>query len=231
MPAPRRAHWKWTVPLAALFIFVAALAWSFLRVGRWLVVQDELEPAEAIVVLSGRLPERAREAAAIYRQKLAPQVWVTRPASAAQELKEMGIGYVGEEFYNQKVLMQLSVPAEAIRVLETPVVNTAEEVGLIAEELRRAEGNKIIIVTSKAHTRRVRAIWKKLVGASPQAIVRYTPADPFDGAHWWRSTQDVLDVTREVLGLANAWAGFPVRPEKREKAEGLKSKAQGAPAP
>ena len=40
----------------------------------------------------------------------------------------------------------------------------------------------------------------------------YAEDDAFDGAHWWRHTQDGLDVVRETLGLLNAWTGFPLRP-------------------
>ena len=82
----------------------------------------------------------------------------------------------------------------------------------IAAELRREGITKAILVTTKAHTRRVRLIWRKRVGAGPRAIVRYAREDRYDGAQWWRTTADALDVVREVLGLANAWAGFPLRP-------------------
>jgi len=181
-------------------------------VGSWLVVQDQLEPAPVIVVLSGRLPERAREAAAIYGQGFASEVWISRPTSPAEELEKMGIAYVGEEFYSARVLMKLGVPSDAIRVLDRPAGNTLEEVEEIAAELKRAGDKKVIVVTTKAHTRRVRFIWHKRVGDSPRAIVRFARDDPYDGSRWWRTTAGALDVVREVLGLANAWAGFPVRP-------------------
>ena len=44
-----------------------------------------------------------------------------------------------------------------------------------------------------------------------RAIVRAAPTDPFAPERWWTSTNDSLDVVREVLGLLNAWAGLPVR--------------------
>jgi uncharacterized SAM-binding protein YcdF (DUF218 family) len=200
------------VVLAVLVILAGVASWVFLRVGRWLVVEDALEPAQAIVVLSGRMPIRAREAAEIYGQGFAAQVWVTRPVGPAQELEQMGVSYLGEEFYNEEVLLHLGVPTDAIRTLERAVNNTEEEVLEISEELRREGGRKVIVVTSKVHTRRVKAIWKARVGESPRLILRFASEDSYDAAHWWRHTQDVLDVVREVLGLANVWAGFPVRP-------------------
>ncbi len=198
-----------------LTVLAGGATWAFRHVGQWLVVEDQLEPAQTIVVLSGGMPIQAREAAEIYRQGFAAQVWVTRPVGPAKELQQMDIFYLGEESYSQKILIHLGVPADAIHILEKPVINTEEEVLAIAAELRRGEGRKVIVVTSKPHTRRVKAIWKARVGESPRALVRYASGDDYDGAHWWRRTHDALDVVREILGLANAWAGFPVRPAQR----------------
>src|SRR5713226_364129 len=133
---------------AMLAVLAGGATWVFLRVGQWLVVEDQLEAAQAIVVLSGGMPVRAREAAEIYRQGFAAQVWVTRPAGPAEELQQMDIFYLGEEFYTQKALLYLGVPADAIRILEKPAVNTEEEVLQIASELRREEGRNVIAVTS-----------------------------------------------------------------------------------
>jgi len=186
-------------------------------VGYWLVVADPLENAQAIVVLSGDVPFRAMEAASIYRNGRAPEVWITRAIRPLREaaLAKLGIQFVRGETYNKQVLQKLGVPADAIRLLNKGVRNTEEEVQLIAQELKRAGGERVIIVTSKAHTRRVRAIWGALVGDTPEVIVRYAREDPFDAARWWRNTKDALAVSREVFGMMNVWAGFPVRPEQQ----------------
>jgi uncharacterized SAM-binding protein YcdF (DUF218 family) len=215
-PSARRGMrrlYRWIIYLCALLLFAGACLWVFLHVGEWLVVQDPLEQAHAIVVLSGRMPERAIEAARIYQGSFASQVWVSQPVSPAAQLAQMHIAFIGEDFYNQKVLMAEGVPADAIRIFEVPIANTQEEVDEIASDLRRDDAHAVIIVTSKVHTRRVRLIWDRRVGGDPKAIVRYVSDDPFDAAHWWRRTQDALDVVREVLGIANARAGFPLRPE------------------
>lgn len=203
--------------LLAMVLGIAALstlsAVVFRQAGAWLTVQDPLAPAHAIVVLSGGLPWRAREAARVYRQNLSANVWISPGLPPVLELEALGIAYVGESFYNQKVLLALGVPSNAIRILETPAANTEEEVKEIARVCRQQSAHKIIIVTSKAHTRRVRFIWRRLVGSDPELIVRYASDDPFDAAHWWRTTSDALDVVREWLGLANASLGFPSQPE------------------
>jgi len=203
---------RWIAGLSILFVLLGAVLWVLLRAGTWLVVQDPLATAQVIVVLSGRMPDRAIEAAHLYRQNAAPQVWVSQPVSPIAQLAEMHIPFVGEDFYNQRVLLALAVPADSIRILSEPSANTAQEIEQIARLARTSDVRTVIIVTSAPHTRRVRAIWKRLVGPSPRLIVRHPTDDPFDAAHWWRNTQDALDIVREWLGLANAWAGFPSRP-------------------
>ena len=186
----------------------------FFGIGRWLVVEDPLANADAIVILSGHLPDRALEAARLYGAGYAGQVWISQGLSPAEELKTMKISYLGEDFYNEKILLAQGVPVDAIRILERPSANTEMEVGEIHEFLSQNNLSNVIVVTSKAHTRRVRAVWNKLVGPEQRAIVRFAEDDPYDGAHWWRHTRDGLDVVRESLGLLNAWAGFPLRPSQ-----------------
>jgi uncharacterized SAM-binding protein YcdF (DUF218 family) len=213
-----RRRWKLAAVCGAVVAFLALA--GFFGVGRWLVVEDPLEKAQSIAVLSGGMPVRAIEAAKLYRQGFAPEIWLTRSAEPAASLKDMGIPYVGEDFYNLRVLVHEGVPPEAIRVLPEPIVNTADEIAAISAELqRRAElglskDRRVIIVTSKAHTRRVRTLWRKLAATRGKAMVRAASGDTFDGAHWWRNTTDALDVVREVLGLLNAWAGLLLHPAK-----------------
>lgn len=205
---------RWLIPGGIFIALIAIAAAAFFTIGKWLVVEDPLTHADVIVVLSGRLPERALEAARVYKAGYADQVWISPPESPVDDLKAMNISYLGEDFYNEKVLMAQGVPPDAIRILDRPDANTEAEVRQTVEDLRAMDFHSVIIVTSKPHTRRVRTIWRKLVGSDPTVIVRFASKDTYDGAHWWRHTRDALDVVRETLGLLNAWAGFPLRPSQ-----------------
>jgi len=207
--AERRRRFRRRLIIAGIVgVLIFAGVWTFFFIGDWLVVEDPLAPAPVVVVLSGEMPARAREAAEIYRSGNAKQVWITRPDDVTKEMRELGIDYLGETFYNQSVLLHLHVPFEATRVLDPPIVNTQDEVAVISEQAHAAGFHSVIIVTSKAHTRRVHTIWKKMVGSDPALIVRYAREDSFDPDHWWRHTSDALQVVREVLGIINAWSGF-----------------------
>jgi uncharacterized SAM-binding protein YcdF (DUF218 family) len=183
-----------------------------LCIGRWLVTEDSLEKAQAIVVLSGRMPMRAMEAAKLYREGFAPKVWLTHSTEPAATLKAMGVSYISEDVYSMQVLEHEGVPADAIRVLDPPIINTADEIEAISAALKEEKGKNVIIVTTKVHTRRVRILWNRIAAGRGRALVRAASDDPFEPWRWWRTTGDALDVVRESLGILNAWAGLPLRP-------------------
>jgi uncharacterized SAM-binding protein YcdF (DUF218 family) len=185
---------------------------AFLEVGHWLVVEDSLAKSRVIAVLSGRMPLRAIEAAKLYRQGYAPEVWLTHSAEPGATLEAMGIPFTGEDYYDVRILIHEGVPPAAIRILEPPIVNTADEMNAIASALSGQKDGTVIMVTSKAHTRRTRLLWHRLASGRGRAIVRAASDDPFEPDRWWRTTGDALDVVREVLGLLNAWTGLPLRP-------------------
>jgi uncharacterized SAM-binding protein YcdF (DUF218 family) len=197
-----------------LFVLFASALVLIRSMGSWLVRQDTLSSADAIVVLSGSMPFRAEEAAKVFAEGGAGEIWVSQPESPATELQKMGIHFIGEEEYNREILIKRGVPEASIHIFPNPVVNTEQEVGEIASEMKRSGVTKVIIVTSAPHTRRVKALWNRLVGAKPEAIVRAAFEDPYDANHWWRNTHDALTVIREILGLLNVWAGLPVRPSR-----------------
>src|SRR6266849_3357634 len=150
----------------------------FFGIGRWLVVEDPLVKARAIVVLSGAMPLRALEAAKLYREGYAPEIWLTHSTEPGETLEETGIPFAGEDHYNALVLIHEGVPPEAIHVLEPPIVNTVDEIKVIAPALVRGKDGVVILVTSKAHTRRVRLLWRRLAPHQGRAIVRAASGDP-----------------------------------------------------
>jgi len=211
---PNSTKFRLHLLLAAIVLLLVAGLVLGRAMGRWLVREDTISSANAVVVLSGSMPYRAEEAAKIFDMGYAQEVWVSRPENPATELQKMGIRFVGEEEYSRQILVSKGVPDGSIHIFPDPVVNTEQEVQEIAREMKRAGMTKVIIVTSPPHTRRVKALWNKLVGAKPEAIVRAAFEDPFDADHWWRNTRDGLSVAREILGLLNVWAGLPVRPRE-----------------
>jgi len=196
----------------AIVLFVLAGTYAFHHAGSWLVREDSLEKSQAILVLSGGLPDRALAAAEIYRDGYAKEVWLTEPLEPGAAMEGLHLPYAGEQEYSRMVLIERGVRPGDIRILKPRILNTADELHIVAEALDQQRGGRVIVVTSKAHTRRVRALWRKVSRGhgGGRILVRAAPEDSFDASHWWRSTPDVLSVVREYLGLLNAWAGLPV---------------------
>jgi uncharacterized SAM-binding protein YcdF (DUF218 family) len=194
-----------------VLLFTLAGIYAFLHAGLWLVREDPLQKSQAIVVLSGGLPDRALAAAQIYRDGLANQVWLTQPLQPGASMEDLHLPYAGEEQYNRMVLIGQGVRPGDIRLLTPRILNTADELRAVAEALDQQPGARAIVVTSRAHTRRVCALWRKVSpGDRGRLLVRASTEDPFDAEHWWRTTNDALAVVREYLGLLNAWAGLPL---------------------
>jgi len=207
----RRPPWTrfW---LSLLFSVVAAGIFMFLNLGRWLDREDPLQKAAAIAVLSGKMPDRALEAARLYQEGYAPQIWISYSAEPSATLQKYGIPFAGEETYDRLLLLKQGVPESAIRILDPPIINTAEEMHTFGLALRNENVHRVILVTSKLHTRRTAALWRLISRKDGEALVHGVPGDAPMVSHWWGSTGSALDVVREVLGLLNAWAGLPLQP-------------------
>src|SRR5882724_6500300 len=211
---PRRALFaSQSLLVIGIGVFLLALGAidAFLHAGQWLVREDTLQRSQAIVVLSGGLPERALGAAQFYRDRFAKEIWLTQPLQPGAAMETLRLPYAGEEQYNRMVLIAQGVPPAKIRLLTPRILNTADELRAVAAALDQQPGASAIVITAKAHTRRVRVLWRKISqGHHGTLLVRASSEDSFDPEHWWRTTNDALDVVREYLGLLNAWAGLPL---------------------
>jgi uncharacterized SAM-binding protein YcdF (DUF218 family) len=194
---------------AALLALSAGLG-LMLGIGHWLVKEDSLQKANAIAVLSGNFPARALEAASLYREGFASEIWLTHPGPQSDALTQMGIHYPGEADFNYQVLRRQGVPAKAIHVLDAPIINTSDELDAISSTLQQKNNASVIVVTNKAHTRRVHELWNRFDSDRGKAIVHGISNDDFQPSAWWTRTGDAHQVIHELLGMINVWAGLPM---------------------
>jgi len=212
----------------ALFALSAGLA-LMLSVGHWLVKEDSLQKANAIAVLSGNFPARALEAAALYRNGYAGEIWLTHPGAQPEALAKMGIHYPGEADFNYQVLRRQGVPAKAIHILDLPILNTSDELDVISSTLQQKNNASVIVVTNKAHTRRVHELWNRFDSARGKLIVHGLANDDFDPSAWWTRTEDTHQVIHELLGMINVWAGLPMQSALRPRDAIAQNELQRSP--
>jgi len=185
-------------------IAAAALMYAVRRpvltaLGSFLIVRDATHPADAIVVLSGSLPDRMLEAVDLYHLHLAPRILLTRepPLPGLAVLRQRGGNVPEHHEENLIIAQQLGVPADAITVIPTPVSSTMAEARLVVDYLRVQGIKSILLVTSKTHARRAGMAFHQLAGESVHIAVCPSPYDPFAAENWWHERGFVRRVAIE----------------------------------
>jgi uncharacterized SAM-binding protein YcdF (DUF218 family) len=182
---------------AALFCFLPFA-------GRYLVVEDPLERSDAIVVLAGARAERWLEAAELYRAGWAARIVLSpgRLEGAELRLREMGIRFPAEAELARDALVQMKVPVDAITILPGSLDNTAQEAAAAHDVLASAGWQRIIVVTSKYHTRRTAfAFAREFRGTPVRVVVRASRYDHVKPERWWTDRADFRYVTSELQKL------------------------------
>ena len=177
-----------------------------------LFVEDPLESASAIIVLSGGIPYRPLGAAQLYPAGWAPRVVLTRARLSKRDyaLKAVGLGYPEKHEISRQILVKLGVPNEAISVIGGEIHSTVTEAQEVLRELAPAEGTKLIVVTSRPHTRRSRLIWNHVANGQVKPIIRAPKEDPTFVVEGWRKKHSGIEtVAHECMGLINWRLEFP----------------------
>jgi uncharacterized SAM-binding protein YcdF (DUF218 family) len=179
-------HLKGALLCAAAALLLAGLA-AWLP-GWFIDFSDVPRKADMIVVLAGAY-SRPFYAADLYREGLAPEIWLSRPYRPPSELKavSLGVPIPAEEENNRAILLRLGVSADKIHLYGASTMSTANE----AVAFRRAadpRGKTVLVVTSRWHARRAKWVFRHdLPGA--RVLVCATPYEEFS-RRWW-SSQDL----------------------------------------
>jgi uncharacterized SAM-binding protein YcdF (DUF218 family) len=182
-----------------------------------LVIASEPQPADAIVVLGGGEPGRAREAVDLYRAKMAHYVVVTAepPAMAPdqmEELRELGIELAESNENYLRILRGMGVPEENTIRMEPYVADTIDELRAVRELCRKRSWKSVLIVTSNYHTRRTRLISRYVLEPVVQATVIGARYGGIDRNDWWTKTGQVrtflIEFQKLVAYTFYIWPGI-----------------------
>lgn len=203
---------RFSIFTAITFVTLSLTYFSLPLLGHWLVREDPIHQADAIAVLTGSRPMRALEAAKLYHNGYAKEIWLTHPRPRQSSDGKQSVPRPSEDVFNTEILRQEGVPKKAIHVLEMPIVNTADELNAIGSALKDSGEESVIIVTSKAHTRRVYSIWSKYHSDDGEVMVHAVTNDLFAPSSWWKTSGGKNQVIHEILGIIDVWAGMPIHP-------------------
>jgi len=175
--------------------------------GRYLIMEQPLAKADIILVLSGEAYLRIPEAARLYHEGFAPTILLSRGLKerGTDDLLRVGIRIPDEQEYSVKLLEDLNVPRKAILTIQERSDSTRAEMQTVARFLKEHPAPTLVIVTSKAHTRRVYKIFSTGLEPRIRLIIHPVGNDPFDPGRWWHDRTDTKQVFHEYLGLMDYW--------------------------
>jgi uncharacterized SAM-binding protein YcdF (DUF218 family) len=193
--------------VAVLLLVVCAMALAaFLPfAGRYLVTETPIDRADVIFVLAGERVERWLEAVDLYREGFAPRILLSpgRVDDMELRLRAKGISFPPEAELVRNAMVQLGVPAAVITILPGSVDNTAHEAAALRELPAASGWRRVIVITSKYHTRRVGfAFAREFEGTPTRIMVKATRYDRSDPARWWSDRSELRFVISELQKLA-----------------------------
>jgi uncharacterized SAM-binding protein YcdF (DUF218 family) len=190
--------------LVVLALLLLSAAWFVPRAGRYLIVEAPLEKSDAIIVLAGARAERWLESVDLFREGWAPRIVLSpgRTEEAEVRIRQMGVRFPSETELIRDAMVQMHVPAEAVLILSDEVDNTAQEASAAREMALKESWRRIIVVTSKYHTRRTAFAFEREVrGTGIRVLVRANRYDAAAPDRWWASRADFRFVTSELQKL------------------------------
>lgn len=187
----------------ALLIILAAAACPF--AGRYLIIDDPLQPSDAILVLAGARAERWLEGVDLYKEGVAPHILLSPGMVEPAEVKvrQMGVRFPAYAELVRDAMIQMGVPAAAITVLPRAVDNTADEAAVTRPVVIERGWTSLVVVTSKYHTRRTLFAFRREFDGTPVRVqVKGSRHDEVSPDGWWRSRSDLRWVASELQRLA-----------------------------
>jgi uncharacterized SAM-binding protein YcdF (DUF218 family) len=204
---PYKKHALRNVLIASsLILLLAVLAFAFrsqilTSIADYLIINDRLQPAEAIFLLNSDFDTRPFHAAELFKQGLAPVVVIAR----AKNTPVVNLGLVPNDTdISVGVMEKLGVPPERITVLPFPggTNSTFDEAAAFKQYAEKNHVQRIILVTSAFHTRRARWIFEKtLAGLSVSIEMAAVPYADFDQTNWWKNETGLITLNNEYVKL------------------------------
>jgi len=183
-------------------LFLARGLWLPLP-GRFLVVADLLQPADAVVPLGGGGVGRVAQAAVLVEDGYA--TWLV---ATDAEIDLPGIRDSYSELVRQEAQWQGVAPE---RILVAPgVVETTCDEALAVRTLAQEQGwRSLLIVTDPFHTRRARLTFRTVFrGTGIIVAVRPVEDAEYDPEAWWHSADGLRDTWTEYAKLALYFLGY-----------------------
>ena len=191
------------VVVLGLLAGVPAIREALLRMVGWALVVDEpVEPVDAIVLPQWAGGAGAIEAADLVHRGIAPRVAVLSepPKPADLELGRRGVPFQDGTADLIHILGSLGVTE--IERIPTPAAGTEDEPHVISSWCVQHQCHSIVLVSSSDHSRRVRRVVRRSLSGHPITIaIRSARYSSFDPDRWWTTRENVRTAIVELEKL------------------------------
>lgn len=200
---------KWRIFLLVVLVLLMELLvlWRPLLngLGSYLILEETSRPGDVIVVLGcwEDTVVRARYAAELYRQGLAPRIFLPGVARVKrwEDLKGRGVLLPDQRQMLQEVLEAFGVPREALETVQQEVACTEDEARVTRKWLEERGYKVVLLVTSRYHSRRADIIFSDLLQGRAEVVSLPSPYDDFRPEGWWQRREDTKRVVFEYEKL------------------------------
>lgn len=213
---------KKVLPLFAGFFLVGLLIFLLrtpilIGLGNFLISVDSLENADAIFVLGGDSYDRGNTALQLFNAGYSDKI-VCLGENIPLIFKTIGLTYAESELTRFHLISTFNCfniptrnntpPEEKTALPDSSVIvlkigtSTKEEVSAIIQYCNEKKLKKIILVSSKFHTRRVRmASSKKFKKENIGLIIAGAGSSVYEEEEWWKSEEGLIMVNNEYMKL------------------------------
>jgi len=206
------------ITLFILFLLMAFSTKILMLAGQWVVVSDKPIRSDAIVVLNTgvELYPRLIQAAELYNASFADKVVINgnRKTDVLRELERQGFRGCCPWYEDSvRVLDLMGVPRDkVISISAEDAYDTVSEAEIVGKAVVEAGINRIILATSKYHTRRARFIWQKMYEGQLEVRAVAAKSDIYNPESWWHGGKQI----RWVLAEYGAWFYYYWKSFKKE---------------
>lgn len=163
----------------------------------FLIREDSLQTADALFVLSGGGYDRGNEAVNIYHQGYVKSI-VCTGGNPVYEFRVFNIDTLESDMTVANLKRQ-QIPDSAIVVLREGT-STNEEAAIIFNYCKQHQLKRIMVLSSKIHSRRVKKVFAKQFNSEPvEIIVRGAFSSRYDEMLWWQSEDGLIALNNEWL--------------------------------
>ena len=187
---------KYILLILCLIILQFPLFYKFWlgQMGGWLIYQDKIEKADAILVLGGGRGERVLQSAKLFREKYADQVMMTG------EFEQIMSGPVYHwALQGRKLANARGVPWDRIiPILDS--LSTHDDATLSLAECKKRNFKSLIVVTEPFHTKRAFYTFKKVYKNSGIKVMICPVQDSwYTRDNWWYSEAALMSTNEEYI--------------------------------